>query len=166
MLNSSRVHLLLSVIVLFFSMLAFELTDIDITVQHWLYNSGTQQWIWDRHEPFSRFILYDGIKIVLGIFALALLITLIYAKRYEKLRPYRRALLVAFLTMAITPSIAGTLKPTPTSPAQGHCKHSAAHCPMSKSPRSGQRERSRKHCNDVFLRAMPAAALDCSALYC
>ncbi|MDF1779728.1 MAG: phosphatase PAP2 family protein [Alcanivoracaceae bacterium] len=110
MLNNSRVHLLLSVIVLFFSMLAFELTDIDMTVQHWLYNSSAQQWIWDRQEPISRFILYDGIKIALGIFALGLLITLIYAKRYEKLQPYRRALLIAFLTMAITPSIVGTLK--------------------------------------------------------
>ena len=110
MLNNPRFHLLTSMTVLFISMLVFELTDIDMVIQHWLYNSSTQQWIWDRHEPISRFVLYDGVKVLLGIVALGLLSVLVYAKRSEKLRPYRRALLVAFFSMAIVPSIVGTLK--------------------------------------------------------
>jgi membrane-associated PAP2 superfamily phosphatase len=79
-------------------------------VQQKFFDSARQQWLWDRDEPISKFLLYDGIKGALIIYALSLALILALPKLRRRVRTYIRPLLVALLSIIIVPAIVAELK--------------------------------------------------------
>ncbi|KAB7881182.1 PAP2 family protein, partial [Poseidonibacter ostreae] len=55
-------YIVITSLLLFFTLILFDLTSIDLLVQDYFFNLDTNSWIWDSNEPISKFLLYDGIK--------------------------------------------------------------------------------------------------------
>lgn len=91
-------------------LLLFELTPMDIWVQNFLFDPVDQQWLWNRDEALSRLMLYDGIKVVLAVFALVLAAALFFGRKSEALTPYRSGLRIVLVSLVLIPACIGGLK--------------------------------------------------------
>ena len=98
------------------TLLIFEVTNLDRWVQQHLYNPSTASWLWDRHEPYAKAILYDGARICLGIYGLGLIIALIKNWRQQGDPDLRIGLFIALLTLVLLPTLVGALKSTTNLP--------------------------------------------------
>ena len=103
-------HVAASALLLIASLLLFHFSNLDMWVQQKFFDSARQQWLWDRDEPISKFLLYDGIKGALIIYALGLALILSLPKLRRRVRTYIRPLLVALLSIIIVPAIVAELK--------------------------------------------------------
>ena len=113
--NSKR-HIFLTFILLIASILFFGFSSLDKTVQDLFYNSNSQEWLLDKHlEPY-KFIFYDGIKKLLILFALSILIALLFFRRKELVQHYKRGLLIVLLSAIFIPLITGALKKSTNMP--------------------------------------------------
>lgn len=101
--------ILLSVLTLIITTLWFEVTNLDLLVQHWFYNASTQQWLVDKSNPVLRFVFYDGIKGLLLALTAALLIAALLGKR-PALATYQRGLWLTLLSIALILATASGLK--------------------------------------------------------
>jgi len=98
------------------SLLLFQLTDLDMDVQRYLFDADTNRWLWNREEPLSRLFLYDGSKVLLGIYGLGLVVALVLSGYYQALLVYRRGLWICLLALVMIPSVVGGLKATTNVP--------------------------------------------------
>ena len=78
---------MITTIILAISMVLFEVSNIDIMIQDWFYNFNLNQWIVDRDNQILKFIFYDGIKKALIIFAVTVLMMLIFGKKNKLVQP-------------------------------------------------------------------------------
>ena len=108
MLENPRAHLVLALLSLMLAMTVAEFTDLDMLIQQRLYQAATHQWIWDRHEPVSRLLLYDGIKALLIVTGVALAVQWWRHRQVDQGR--QRVWLAALLTLLLVPSATGLLK--------------------------------------------------------
>ena len=109
-------HILITSLCLFFTIILFELTPIDIIVQNYFFNFDTSSWIWDNKEPISKFLFYDGIKKTLILFVFLILCSLIFFRNKEIIKTYKKGLVIVLLSAIIIPVTIGALKATTNMP--------------------------------------------------
>ncbi len=90
----------------------FQFTDLDLFIQRHLFSAATDRWIWSGDEPISRFLLYDGIKRLIIVFALLTGIALALSRFSSRLEHCRRGLRIVFLSLLLVPALVGTVKAT------------------------------------------------------
>lgn len=101
-----------TVLVLIFTLLLFESSQLDVWVQHWLYDDVSHHWLWSKTEPVTRFLLYDGIKGLLIILALSLLSVLVFFRRKPSVQSRLPGIRIVFLSLLVVPMVVGGLKAT------------------------------------------------------
>ena len=70
-------HLFFLLMCLAGTVILFETTAVDVTVQRWFFNTDLDSWIINRDQPWLRFLLYDGDKTVyFGIVIIFLVLSL------------------------------------------------------------------------------------------
>ncbi|SFV68763.1 hypothetical protein MNB_SV-14-180 [hydrothermal vent metagenome] len=95
---------------LVFTVIFFGLSDIDISIQDNFFNSSTNKWVLDRDlEPY-KFIFYDGIKKLLIVFAVLMLLALIFLRKNRTVIAYKKGLTIVVLSAIFVPVIVGGLK--------------------------------------------------------
>jgi len=100
----------LTTIVLIFTVIFFGTSDIDIVVQDKFFDASTHHWIVDRAlEPY-KFIFYDGIKKLLILFAVSVLLALVFLRNNKTVIAYRKGLILIVLSAIFVPLIVGGLK--------------------------------------------------------
>jgi membrane-associated PAP2 superfamily phosphatase len=103
-------YILITSISLMFTIVLFEQTSIDILVQNYFFNFDTDSWILNSNEPISKFIFYDGIKKLLILFAFLILCSLIFFRKKEIIKTYKKGLIIVLLSAIMIPLIVGSLK--------------------------------------------------------
>lgn len=98
----------------------FGVTDIDLWVQDLLYDTQTHQWILDRNLQPYRWIFYDGVKVVLVLFALSMLLSLLLGRKSALVQRYRQGILIVVLSALIVPTAASSLKKVTNMPCPKH----------------------------------------------
>ena len=89
----------------------FEISNVDMLLQQWFFDSGIGSWLIERNEQPWRFIFYDGIKKVFALIALGLFLAVTLGHRYvATIADRRRELSVVLLTMIIVPLVVNFLK--------------------------------------------------------
>ena len=103
-------QLVITFIILFFSIIFFGISNIDLTLQDEFFNFTAHKWIlfWGA-EPY-KFIFYDGIKKLLIAFAVSLLLALIFFRKTKLVNDYKRGLIIVVLSAIFVPLIASSLK--------------------------------------------------------
>ncbi|MBF0572310.1 MAG: phosphatase PAP2 family protein [Desulfamplus sp.] len=116
--NKETLHksIVITTLILVLSMLLFEVNNIDITIQNWFYNFNLNEWIVDRDNAVLKFIFYDGIKKTLIIFAVIVLISLIFGRKNKLLQTYKTGLLIIVFSAVLVPSVIGWLKTITNTP--------------------------------------------------
>lgn len=90
------------------ALLVFELTPLDLLLQDCFYDFARQSWLVDGREPWGRLFFYNGPKFAIIVLGVVLLTFALGPARWrERLMLPRRALFVAFLTLATVPALAG-----------------------------------------------------------
>lgn len=101
----------------------FQFTELDIFVQNFFYNFQTKNWIIDKNEPILKFFLYDGIKVFLIIFGVAILFSLIFLRKKHFVQEYKKGLIIVLLSAIFVPSIIGSLKAVTNTPCPCNVIH-------------------------------------------
>lgn len=100
----------ITAILLFFSVLLFELSKIDILVQDYLYDFGAARWVLDRDEVISKFVFYDGIKIIIICFVLMLFVIAVFFKHSHFVQNHKTGILIVLFSAVMVPLTVGALK--------------------------------------------------------
>ena len=100
----------ITAVLLVVAVLFFGLSGVDVWVQRHFYNPQTHQWIVDTNNEVLKFIFYDGIKRLLIVIAVLLLLGLILGWKRERMRSYRRGLIIVVLSSIVVPLAVGSLK--------------------------------------------------------
>lgn len=114
--KSISFQIIITAVLLIAVIILFEKTDLDITIQNFFYNFSTQQWILDREEPILKLLLYDGLKKVLIVFAVLILLSLVFFRKKELIQSYKKGLLIVLLSSIIVPITVGSLKAVSNTP--------------------------------------------------
>ena len=103
-------EILLTLLILIFTIILFGVTDIDIVVQDYFFDTDKNGWILDRNlEPWKS-IFYVGIKKVLILIALSFLIALLFFRKNKLIQEYKKGILIVVLSSILIPAISATLK--------------------------------------------------------
>jgi len=105
-------NIYLSLLSILATLLIFEMTQLDLSFQALLYDENTSQWFWDKSEPISRFLLYDGIKASIILLEIGLFLMLLSGDRIDWVRSHRSAIRISCVSLLIVPSMVGFLKMT------------------------------------------------------
>ena len=116
-------HLIISILLLIFVIGFFQFTNSDIMVQNYFYNFETKSWLIDKDEPILKFFLYDGLKQGLIIFGVFILILLIFFRKYEFVKEYKKGLIILLLSSIFVPTIVGSLKAITNTPCPCNIEH-------------------------------------------
>ncbi|WP_457749608.1 phosphatase PAP2 family protein [Sulfurimonas sp.] len=103
-------QLVVTFLVLLFSIVFFGISDIDLTLQDQFFNFTTHKWILFWGEQPYKFIFYDGIKKVLIAFAVSLLLALIFFRKTKLVNDYKRGMIIVILSAIFVPLIASSIK--------------------------------------------------------
>lgn len=103
-------QLWITAVLLVGTILFFGLSGVDVWVQRHFYNPQTHQWMVDTDNEVLKFIFYDGIKRLLIVIAVLLLLGLILGWKRERMRSYRRGLIIVVLSSIVVPLAVGSLK--------------------------------------------------------
>ena len=113
-------QMILTAVLLMLVVYLFGVTDIDLWVQDLLYDTQAHQWILDRNLQPYRWIFYDGIKVVLILFALLMLLALLFGRKTALVQKYRSGMLIVILSALIVPTTASSLKKVTNMPCPKH----------------------------------------------
>ncbi|EIJ42513.1 PAP2 (acid phosphatase) superfamily protein [Beggiatoa alba B18LD] len=116
-------YLLVTFILLITAAPFLEWTGIDIWLQDQFYHAELARWLVDKDAPLAKFIFYDGIKKLFVLFAVFLLIILIFIRKLPRLLPYRRGLIIVWLAMLFVPAVVGGLKAVTNVPCPKDLSH-------------------------------------------
>ena len=116
-------HLIISILLLIFVIGFFQFTNSDIMVQNYFYNFETKSWLIDKDEPILKFFLYDGLKKGLIIFGVFILILLIFFRKKEFVKEYKKGLIILLLSSIFVPTIVGSLKAITNTPCPCNIEH-------------------------------------------
>ena len=103
-------QLVVTFIILLFSIIFFGITDVDLSLQDKFFNFSTHKWILFSGEQPYKFLFYDGIKKLLIAFAISLLLALIFFRKTKLINDYRRGIIVVVLSAIFVPLIANSIK--------------------------------------------------------
>ncbi|MDP1708987.1 MAG: phosphatase PAP2 family protein [Gammaproteobacteria bacterium] len=113
----------LTALALIFTVLLFNALDIDLWLQDHFYNAELQQWILEKDQKTARLIFYDGIKRVYIVFAVALVVALVFFRNHARIQAYRQGLLIVLLSSLVVPLVVGGLKSITNIPCPRHITH-------------------------------------------
>lgn len=116
-------HLIISILLLIFVIGFFQFTNSDIMVQNYFYNFETKSWLIDKDEPILKLFLYDGLKQGLIIFGVFILILLIFFRKKEFVKEYKKGLIILLLSSIFVPTIVGSLKAITNTPCPCNIEH-------------------------------------------
>lgn len=116
-------QLIISTFLLIFVIGFFQFTNIDIMIQNYFYNFQTKSWLIDKDEPILKLFLYDGLKQGLIIFGVFILILLIFFRKYEFVKEYKKGLIILLLSSIFVPTIVGSLKAITNTPCPCNIEH-------------------------------------------
>ena len=116
-------QILTTALVLVASILFFGLSGLDIAIQDFLFDTQTHTWLLGRHTQPYQFIFYDGIKILLILFALLLLLSLLFLRKHVTIQKYKQGIIIVVLSAIIVPLTASTLKKYTNMPCPRHTQH-------------------------------------------
>lgn len=105
-------QILYSAVALIIALLWFELTSTDMWLQNLLFNAQNNTWVVNNPGRLLHFVFYDGIKKLLILFALAILISLVFFRNRPWIKRHRQGLRIVLLSLIIVPSVVGVLKAT------------------------------------------------------
>ncbi len=103
-------QIVFTAVLLIATILLFGISSLDITIQNAFYNIQTQSWIVDKESQPYHFIFYTGIKICLILFAVILLLILLFFRNHPKIRVYKKGLLIVILSAVLVPYIVVEIK--------------------------------------------------------
>ena len=83
---------------------------MDMRIQQGLYDATQNKWIIDREDPLLKIVFYDGIKLLLVLYALGMFAILLFFHRFNISRHFRLPILIALLTIVLVPSLVNELK--------------------------------------------------------
>ncbi len=113
----------LFLVILVFTFLLFEFSDIDILVQNLFYDFQFKLWLLDRNNSVLKFIFYDGVKALYILFVLSLLITLIFFRKKSIVQKYKQGLIIVFASCVLVPLTIGGLKAVTNVPCPKDIQH-------------------------------------------
>jgi len=92
-------------------MLIFETTSLDLVVQNALYDFSENHWVLILDKAsVAHFIFYDGVKAILVLFALSILILLLFFRKRTWVKERMTGLLIVFLSLILIPLSVGIVK--------------------------------------------------------
>lgn len=88
--------------------LIFQFTNWDRNIQSYFYNFEYKTWIIDAKNPNLKFIFYDGFKNLFQIFAIFILVLVIFSlfKKVNIIEKYKKGLIILCLATILVPSLA------------------------------------------------------------
>ena len=116
MLKNLNNHIIITAFLLIAVITLFQFSNLDIFVQNFFYNFETKNWIIDKDEPILKFFFYDGIKNLLILFAVNILIFLIFLRKKELIQEYKKGLIIVLLSAIFVPIIISSLKAISNTP--------------------------------------------------
>ncbi|MCZ2721012.1 phosphatase PAP2 family protein [Marinomonas sp. 15G1-11] len=100
-----------TLVMLLFTVLIFETTSLDLFVQNSLYDFTEKHWLLSLDKgSMVHFIFYDGIKALLIIFALILLVLLLFFRKRPWVKERRKGLMTVLLSLIFIPMSVGIAK--------------------------------------------------------
>jgi len=112
----TREQIIITSVLLVASVLFFGLSDFDIWMQDYFFDTHTHSWIVDRDlEPY-HFIFYTGIKKLLVLVAVGFLVALLFFRKTALVQRYKKGIIIVVLSAIFVPVTAGTLKKTTNMP--------------------------------------------------
>jgi membrane-associated PAP2 superfamily phosphatase len=109
-------QIIITTLILIFTIFLFSFTDIDLIVQDYFFNFSTHKWILNRDLQPWKFIFYDGIKKLLIIIAVIFLISLIIFKNISIIKQYKKGIIIVVLSAIFVPLIVASLKKSTNMP--------------------------------------------------
>ncbi len=103
-------QLVVTFLVLLFSIVFFGINNIDLTLQDQFFNFTTHKWVLFWGEQPYKFIFYDGIKKLLIAFAVSLLLALVFFRKTKLVNDYKRGIIIVILSAIFVPFIASSIK--------------------------------------------------------
>ena len=122
MLEKINTHILYTTLCLSFVIVLFAFTPIDIYVQNFFYKFDTHTWLIDRNNATLNFIFYKGMKKLLMLFAILIIISLIFFRKNKLVKMYKNGLIIIVLSSFTVPFIVVSLKDTTNMPCPKHTK--------------------------------------------
>lgn len=92
------------------TLLVFELTSLDMTVQKHLFDTASGNWILDRQQTINRMLFYDGAKILMVNLFIGMSVFLPVSLKTGYAAEYRKGICVVLLTMVFAPAMVSLLK--------------------------------------------------------
>lgn len=129
MLKNFNKQILITSICLIYVIILFEFTSLDVLVQNLFFDNVTSTWILDRNDMVLKFLFYDGIKKLLIIFAFSILCSLIFFRKKELIKRYKKALVIVLLSAIIIPLTVGSLKAITNTPCPKNIEYFAGEYP-------------------------------------
>jgi len=120
---SSNKQIVITFLLLCFSVLFFALTNADIFMQDIFFNAHTHTWLVNKTAQPYEFLFYSGIKKFLIIFAVTLLFILIIFWKNKKLKAYKKGLFIVIFSAIFVPVVTGGLKKYTNMPCPKHLIH-------------------------------------------
>lgn len=103
-------QIILTALILLFSIIFFGISDVDIALQDLFYNFQTNKWILSPYAEPYHFLLYYGIKRLLIAIAVMFLLALVFFRKSKIVREYRKGMVILVLSAIFVPAIASGLK--------------------------------------------------------
>ena len=103
-------HIALTAVILVGCIYFFGISDLDTLVQDIFYNIKTSTWVLSSSVQPYKFIFYDGVKKLLILFAVAMLILLVFFRKKAFVSRYKKGLMVVVLSAILVPVVVGGLK--------------------------------------------------------
>ena len=103
-------QLVVTFIILIFSIIFFGMTNLDLALQDRFYDFSTHKWVLFWGEEPYKFIFYDGIKKLLIAFAICLLLALVFFRRTKLVNDHKRGIIIVILSAIFVPLIASSIK--------------------------------------------------------
>jgi membrane-associated PAP2 superfamily phosphatase len=112
--------IVLTGILLVYIILLFDISDLDLLVQNYFYNSDLHLWILNDNNIVLDLIFYSGYKKILVLFALSLLLALVFFRKNTVIQCYKQGLLIVLLSLILVPTTVGFLKSVTNVPCPKH----------------------------------------------
>jgi len=127
-----KYQIILTAIFLVGAIVFFSLSDFNQTIQDHFFDVQTRKWVIDKDLQPYKFIFYDGIKKLLILFAISMLILVLFFKKNKYVQKYMRGLIVVVLSAIFVPLIVGELKKETNMPCPKDTIHYGGKYPETK----------------------------------
>lgn len=123
MLKNINIQIIVTSVLLLIVIAIFQFTELDIYIQNSFYSFETKTWIIDKKEPILKFVLYDGLKKLLILFAVLVLSVLLFLKKNKLVQEYKKGLLIVLFSAIFVPLTIGLFKNITNTPCPCNITH-------------------------------------------